>query len=112
MAASRTIDTRDLGNGHHRDLQVYYDKGGMSFWDYSKKPKGIYFASHLYSKSGTGTATVTTWSTGQKSDGYLLVTELANYSAKALRLLQDRVRTHAVLIHDILDGKCGTLTDL
>ena len=35
MAASRTIDTRHLGDNRYRDLQVYYDKGGMSYWDYS-----------------------------------------------------------------------------
>jgi len=112
MTAARTIDTRHLGDGHYRDLQVYYDKGGMSYWDYSKKPKGIYFASHIYSKSGTGTATIISWSTSQKGDGYLLVTELSHYSAKALRLVQDRVRNHAVLIHDILDGTRGAFADL
>lgn len=108
MTASRKIDTRHLGDGRYRDLQVYYDKGGISYWDYSKKPKGIYFASHLYSRSGS----TVTWSTTQKGDGYLLITELANFSPKALRLVQDRVRTHAALIHDILDGKSGTFADL
>ncbi|MBD1204569.1 MAG: hypothetical protein H9533_10575 [Rhodobacteraceae bacterium] len=109
---SRTIHTRHLGETRYRDLKVYYDKGGMNYWDYSQKPKGIYFASELYQRSSTSAGAIRTWSTGQKGDGYLLVTELATYSAKVLRLVQERVRTHADLIHDILDGRCGTLADL
>jgi hypothetical protein len=109
---SRTIHTRHLGETRYRDLNVYYDKGGMNYWDYSQKPKGIYFASELYQRSSTSAGVIRTWSTGQKGDGYLLVTELETYSAKALRLVQERVRTHADLIHDILDGRCGTLADL
>jgi hypothetical protein len=109
---SRTIHTRHLGETRYRDLNVYYDKGGMNYWDYSQKPKGIYFASELYQLSSTSAGAIRTWSTGQKGDGYLLVTELETYSAKALRLVQERVRTHADHIHDILDGRCGTLADL
>lgn len=108
MAASRTIDTRHLGDNRYRDLQVYYDKGGISYWDYSQKPKGIYFASHLYSRSGS----TVSWSTQQKGDGYLLVVPLANYSAKALRLVQERVKANAARIHDILDGTSGTFAEL
>lgn len=108
MAAPRTIDTRHLGDNRYRDLQVYYDKGGMSYWDYSQKPKGIYFASHLYSRSGG----IVSWSTQQKGDGYLLVTPLANYSPKALRLVQQRVKANAARIHDILEGTSGTFAEL
>lgn len=111
-APTRTIHTRHLGETRYRDLNVYYDKGGMNYWDYSQKPKGIYFASELYQRSSTSAGAIRTWSTGQKGDGYLLVTELENYSAKALRLVQERVRAHADLLHDILDGRCGTLADL
>lgn len=108
MAIERLIHTKPLGDNRYRDLQVYYDKGGMSYWDYSRKPKGIYFASHLYSKSGS----MVSWSTSQKGDGYVLVTTLDAYSAKALRLVQERVRARADLIHDILDGACGKFADL
>ena len=68
MAQDRTIHTKHLGDKRYRDLNVYYEKDGLSFWDYSQKPKGIYFASSKYKKSGT----TTTWSTGQKGDGYML----------------------------------------
>lgn len=108
MATPRNVDTRHLGDNRYRDLQVYYDKGGISYWDYSQKPKGIYFASNLYSKSGT----TVSWSTSQKGDGYILVTPLTNYSAKALRIVQDRVRENAARIHDILDGTAGTFAEL
>ncbi|MCZ8081460.1 MAG: hypothetical protein O9289_21115 [Rhodobacteraceae bacterium] len=111
-APTRTIHTRHLGETRYRDLKVHYDKGGMNYWDYSRRPKGIYFASELYQLSSTSAGAIRTWSTGQKGDGYLLVTELETYSAKALRLVQERVRTHADHIHDFLDGRCGTLADL
>lgn len=111
-APTRTIHTRHLGETRYRDLQVYYDKGGMNYWDYSQKPKGIYFASELYQRTNSTSGAIRTWSTGQKGDGYLLVTALETYSAKALRLVQERVRDHADLLHDILDGRCGTLADL
>ena len=111
-ATTRTIHTRHLGETRYRDLQVYYDKGGMNYWDYSRKPKGIYFASELYQRTSTTSGAIRTWSTGQKGDGYLLVTPLETYSPKALRLVQERVRQHADLLHDILGGSCGTIADL
>ena len=111
-APTRTIHTRHLGETRYRDLQVYYDKGGMNYWDYSQKPKGIYFAAELYQRTSTTSGAIRTWSTGQKGDGYLLVTTLENYSAKALRLVQERVQSHAELLQDILDGTRGSFADL
>ena len=109
MAQDRTIHTKHLGDKRYRDLNVYYEKGGTNFWDHSQKPKGIYFASSKYKKSGT----TTTWSTGQKGDGYMLITPLERYSRKQLSILQARVRDHADLIHDLLDANdVGNLTRL
>ena len=108
MAQNRTVHTRPLGGNRFRDLEVYYDKGGMSYWDYSRKPKGIYFASSLYRRSGG----CRSWSTGQKGDGYIPVVALANYSAKQLRLVRERVAREAERIHDILDGRYGTIAEL
>ena len=108
MAQPRCVHTRPLGENRYRDLEVYYDRGGMNHWSGAVKPRGVYFASHLYRKEGG----VRSWATGQKGDGYLLVTPLERYSAKALRLLQERVRAEAEMIHDILDGLRGSLADL
>lgn len=108
MTQPRCIHTRHLGENRYRDLEVYYSRGGMNYWDGRVKPCGIYFASHLYRKEGG----LRSWATGQRGDGYLLVTPLERYSAKALRLLQDRVRAEAEMIHDILDGLRGSLADL
>ncbi len=109
MAQERTIHTKHLGETRYRDLNVYYEKGGTNYWDYSQKPKGIYFASSKYKKVGS----MTSWSTGQKGDGYMLITPLERYSRKQLSILQERVRNHADLIHDLLDeSDVGNLTRL
>lgn len=108
MAQDRTVHTKSLGDNRYRDLQVYYEKGGVNYWDYSKKPKGIYFASHCYSRSGS----MTSWSTGQKGDGYIAVVALENYSAKQLRLVRERVAAAADRIHDILEGRGGSIEAL
>ena len=108
MAEDRTVHTKHLGANRYRDLQVYYDKGGMNYWDYSNKPKGIYFATMLYTKSGG----CRTWSTGQKGDGYLLAVPLERYSAKQLRLVRERVEVAAEQIHDIMEGRYGSIAEL
>jgi len=108
MPQDRTVHTKHLGDNRYRDLQVYYEKGGMNYRDYSQKPKGIYFASHCYKKSDG----FITWSTGQKGDGYIKVVELANYSAKQLRLVRERVEAAPEQIHDILDGCYGSIPEL
>jgi hypothetical protein len=108
MAQDRTVHTKHLGENRYRDLDVYYDKGGMNYWDSRQKPKGIYFATMLYTKSGG----CRTWSTGQKGDGYLLAVPLERYSAKQLRLVRERVEIAAEQIHDILAGRYGTFAEL
>lgn len=108
MAQDRTVHTQHLGDNRYRDLQVYYEKGGVNYWDYAQKPKGIYFASHCYKQSGS----MRTWSTGQKGDGYIKVVELANYSAKQLRLVRERVEAAPEQIHAILDGRYGSILEL
>lgn len=108
MARDNTVHTKALGDNRYRDLQVYYEKGGINYWDYSKKPKGIYFASHCYSRSGG----IVSWQTGQTGDGYIPVISLERYSAKQLRLLRERVLHEAERIHDILDGKGGSIERL
>ena len=106
MTKNRTVHTKSLGENRYRDLDAYYDKGGMNYWDYSTKPKGIYFASHCYSKSGG----IRSWSTGQKGDGYLLITPLDRYRPTALRTLQARIKEHADQIHTLIEA--GKITEL
>ena len=108
MAQNRTVHTKHLGGSRHRDLQVYYDKGGINYWDYSHKPKGIYFASHCYTQSGG----VMSWSTGQKGDGYICVAQLSTYRPSVLRAVRARVVAQADDIHNILDGNYGNIADL
>jgi hypothetical protein len=99
MAQEKTVQTKHLGDNRYRDLQAYYEKGSINYWDYSNKPKGIYFASHCYTKSG-GTRS---WSTGQKGDGYLLIVPLDRYRPTALRKLQAAIKDHADHIHDLIE---------
>ena len=99
MAQDTTVHTKHLGDNRYRDLQAYYEKGSINYWDYSNKPKGIYFASHCYTKSGG----MRSWSTGQKGDGYLLVVPLDRYRPTALRKLQAAIKDHADHIHALIE---------
>jgi hypothetical protein len=99
MAQNKTVHTKHLGDNRYRDLQAYYEKGSISYWDYSKKPKGIYFDAHSYTKSGG----MRSWSTGQKGDGYLLIVPLDRYRPTALRNLQATLKDHADHIHDLIE---------
>lgn len=108
MPQERTVHTKHLGGDHYRDLEVYYEKGRVSFWDYSEKPKGIYFATKLYRESGG----LRTWQSGQKGDGYLVIVALDRYSAKQLRLVRERVEQAAEQIHEIMNGRYGSIPEL
>ncbi len=48
MATERLVHTHRISDTHIRELDVYYDKGGMNYFDYSTKPKGIFFSSTVY----------------------------------------------------------------
>lgn len=101
MATARLVHRRRLSDTHVRELDVYYDKGGMNYWDYSQKPKGIYFSASLY-QDAEGSA-FKTWTSGQKGDGYILVEPLDRYRPKALRDVRARVLARAEAIHALLD---------
>ena len=101
MPKTNLVHTKRLSETRIRELSVYYDKGGMNYWDYAQKPKGIYFSTGLYEQvPGSG---IKSWKTGQKGDGYILVTSLDRYSRKALRLVRERVEEHAAQIHAMFD---------
>ena len=102
MAQDRTIHTKHLGEAEHRDLDVYYEKGSTNYWSNSPKPKGIYFSTSKYKKSGT--CRTFSMRPNKPGEGYLLVTPLERYSRKQLSILQERVRNHADLIHELLDA--------
>jgi len=101
MPLPKLVHTKRLTETNIRELSVYYDKGGMNYWDYSQKPKGIYFSTGLYEQvPGSG---IKSWKTGQPGDGYILVTPLERYSKRALRLVHERVTEHADQIHAMFD---------
>jgi len=108
MAQDKTVHTKHLGETEYRDLDVYYEKGSMNYWDYSKKPKVIYFSTSKYRKSGGFKSY--SLCPGKPGEGYLLVTPLERYSRKQLSILQGCVRDHADLIHHLLDA--GDVTNL
>lgn len=107
MAQNKTIHTKHLGDNRYRDLSVYYEKGGMNYWDYSQKPKGIYFSSSVYTKSSSGAGfAMRTYSImpGQKGEGYILAEPLERYKPTALKAVRHRVETNADLIHTLLNA--------
>ncbi len=101
MATERLVHTHRISDTHIRELDVYYDKGGMNYWDYSKKPKGIYFASTVYQQPVGSSLRSLTIGIGsqQPGVGYILVVPLTNYRPKALREVRARVEKHAMAIH-------------
>lgn len=101
MATERLVHTRRIDETHIRELDVYYDKGGMNYFDYSTKPKGIYFASTVYEQPVGSTWKTLTVGIGRKQPGvgYLLVVPLTNFRPKALREVRTRVEQHAMAIH-------------
>ncbi len=83
MATARLVHRHRLSDTHVRELAVYYDKGGMNYWDYSRKPKGIYFSASLY-QDVEGSA-FKTWTSGRAGDGYILVEPLDRYRPRRSR---------------------------
>ncbi len=110
MATDTTVHSKNLEGNRWRDLQVYYVKGSTNFWSCQPKPKGIYFANHLYRKNPTEAGMVRSWSSGQKGDGYLLIVPLERYSRKQLRLVRERVEADPEQIHALLD--LGRISEL
>ena len=101
MAAKNLVHSHRLSETHIRELDVYYEKGSTNYWDYSRKPKGIYFSSTVYEQK-VGSI----WKTlhvrpGSEAPGvgYILVIPLANFRHKALREVRARVEAHAMAIH-------------
>ena len=105
MPKPRTIHTKHLGENRYRDLDVYYAAASTNYWDYSGKPKGIYFASQFYTKSdGFRTIELTPTGTGRSDSGYILVQELKNYRPSVLKAVIARVEQNADRIHALLDA--------
>ncbi|MDO5757325.1 MAG: hypothetical protein Q4P24_07390 [Rhodobacterales bacterium] len=103
MATERLVHRHRMSDTHIRELDVYYDKGGMNYWDYSTKPKGIYFSSTVYEQPvGSNMRSLTIGARSQQPGvGYILVVPLTTYRPKALREVRARVETHAEAIHTL-----------
>ena len=101
MASDRLVHTKRISPREIRELYVYYDKGGINYFDYSTKPKGIFFSSTVYEqeegsiwrtlKVGLGRASPA-WATSALSP-------LDRYRPKALKEVRQRVESHADRIH-------------
>ena len=101
MATERLVHTHRISDTHIRELDVYYDKGGMNYFDYSTKPKGIFFSSTVYEQEVGSIWKTLKVGIGAKTPGvgYILVVPLENYRPKALREVRARVEAHADAIH-------------
>ena len=102
----RLVHTRRLSPTHIRELEVYYDAGGVNYWDYSRKPKGIYFASTIYQQPEGGAFKTLTIGPGsdRKGVGYICVVLLERYRPSALREVRVRVEAHAETIHALCEA--------
>lgn len=105
MADKNLVHTKRISPKEIRELEVYYDKGGINYFDYSTKPKGIYFRSAVIEheegsiwktyKIGIGRS--------RPGEGYICVVPLTNYRPKALREVRERVEAHADAIHRLCE---------
>ena len=105
MASDRLVHTKRISTKEIRELSVYYDKGGINYFDYSTKPKGIFFSSTVYEQEEGSI-----WKTlkvglgqGKPGVGYICVVPLDRYRPKALKEVRARVEAHAERIHAL----CG-----
>ena len=105
MASEKLVHTKRLSPTHIRELGVYYDKGGMNYWDYSTKPKGIFFDSTVYEQEEGSAWKTLKVDVAAKTPGvgYILVVPLTNYRPKALREVRERVEAQAEAIHALCD---------
>ncbi len=105
MATDRLVHKARISPTHIRELDVYYDKGGMNYFDYSQKPKGIFFSSTVYEQEEGSIWKTLKIGIGLKTPGvgYILVVPLTNYRPKALREVRARVEAHAEAIHALCD---------
>ena len=89
----------ERGENMFRKIGVYYDEGGVNYWNYQNKPRGFYFKSHVCEISGN----METWTTGQTGDGYILLEEAKRFNAKRLQALADNAHTFAEQINTMLE---------
>ncbi|WP_299821274.1 DUF3768 domain-containing protein [uncultured Jannaschia sp.] len=105
MADKNLVHRKRISPTLIRELSVAYDKGGINYWDYSTKPKGIYFRSTVYEQEEG--SVFKTYKIGmgesQRDVGYICVVPLTNYRPKALREVRERVAAHAEAIHGLCD---------
>ena len=101
MAPTRLVHTKRISQTEIRELDVYYDKGGMNYFDYSTKPKGIFFSSTVYEQEEGSMWKTLKVGLGQTRPGvgYICARPLTNYRPKALREVRERVEAHAEAIH-------------
>lgn len=105
MATKRLVHTKRLSPTHFHELDVYYDRGGTNYWDYSQKLKGIYFASTVFEQEEGSILKTLKIGIGSKTPGvsYILVVPLETYRPRALREVRARVEVHAETMHALCD---------
>ena len=105
MASDRLVHTKRISPKEIRELAVYYDKGGINYFDYSTKPKGIFFSSTVYEQEEGSIWKTLKVGLGQSKPGvgYICVVPLDRYRPKALKEVRSRVEAHAERIHAL----CG-----
>ena len=103
MAKERLVHTKRISPKEIRELSVYYDKGGINYFDYSTKPKGIFFSSTVFEQEEGSIWKTLKVGLGRSKPGvgYICVVPLTNYRPKALREVRERVEAHADAIHDL-----------
>ena len=105
MAQQRLVHAKRISSTHVRELEVYYDKGGLNYFDYKTRPKGIFFSSSVFEQEEGSMWKTYKIGIGRNTPGvgYICVVPLDTYRPKPLREVRERVEAHAEAIHAL----CG-----
>ena len=115
MADKNLVHTKRISPKEIRELDVHYDKGGINYFDYSTKPKGIFFRSTVFEQEEGSIWKTLKVGLGRSKPGvgYLCIVPLDRYRPKALKEVRARVEAHAERIHALCDvGDAEALTEL
>ncbi|WP_299845184.1 hypothetical protein [uncultured Jannaschia sp.] len=105
MAQKRFVHAKRISPTQVRELEVYYDKGGLNYFDYKTKPKGIFFSSSVFEQEEG--SMWKTYKIGMGCNtpgvGYVCIVPLETYRPKPLREVRERVEANAEAIHALCD---------
>lgn len=85
------------GENMFREVDVYYDEGGINYFNYKQKERGYYLSSSIVKIEGG----MKTWKMGQSGDGYMFLRSAKRFNRRILNELAATVKKNATQINAI-----------